>query len=88
MTERFFLYDDTVSSSIRFVSFLGEHQRYDLSIIHTDRYFGKAIVLDIQSNRFAIIGPDDLNEEGYLEYAFQLSPAEAAELTSFLLEIV
>ncbi|MET3699481.1 hypothetical protein SAMN05877753_111119 [Bacillus oleivorans] len=88
MSERFFLYDDSVSSSIRFVSFLGERGRYDLCIIHTDRYFGKAIVLDIQRNRFAIIGPDDLNEEGYIEYAFQLSTEEAAELTSFLLEIV
>ena len=88
MPERFFLYDDTVSSSVRFVSFLGKHQRYDLGIIHTDRYFGKAIVLDIQSNRFAIIGPDDLDEEGYIEYAFQLSTEEAEELTSFLLEIV
>lgn len=88
MSERFFLYDDTVASRIRFVSFMGEHQRYDLGIIQTDRYFGKSIVLDIQGNRFAIIGEDDLKEEGYLEHVFQLSEAEAEELTSFLQEIV
>ncbi|GAA0326728.1 DUF3055 domain-containing protein [Bacillus carboniphilus] len=88
MTERFFLYDDTVSAPMRFVSFMGEHQRYDLGIIQTDRYYGKSIVLDIQGNRFAIIGQDDLQEEGYIEHTFHLNKEEAEELTSFLMEIV
>ncbi|MBU8880804.1 DUF3055 domain-containing protein [Bacillus sp. FJAT-29790] len=88
MAERFYLYDDIVETKTRFVSFMGENQRFDLAIIQSDRYYGKQIVLDIQGNRFAIIGTDDLNEEGYLEYAFNLSEADAEELRSFLFELI
>lgn len=88
MAERFFLYDDIVETKTRFVSFVGENLRFDLAIIQSDRYYGKQIVLDIQGNRFAIIGPDDLNEEGYLEYAFNLSEEDAEELRTFLFELI
>jgi hypothetical protein len=88
MTERFFLYDDLVNTKTRFVSFMGENQRFDLAIIQSDRYYGKMLVLDIQGNRFAIIGHDDLDEEGYLEHAFKLSEEDAEELRSFLREAV
>lgn len=88
MTDRFFLYDDTEDTKTRFVSFVGEHQRYDLAITRTDRHYGKYLVLNMQGNRFAIVGPDDLEEEGYLEYAFQLNEADAEELRSFLMEII
>lgn len=88
MKERFFLYDDTEDTKTRFVSFVGDNQRFDLAIVKTDRHYGKHLVLDLQGNRFAIIGEDDLNEEGYLEYAFQLKEEDAEELRSFLLELI
>ncbi|NRD76404.1 DUF3055 domain-containing protein [Bacillus sp. BRMEA1] len=88
MTERFFLYDDKEDTKTRFVSFVGENQRFDLAIVQTSRHYGKSLVLDMQGNRFAIIGQDDLQEEGYLEYAFQLNESEAEELRSFLIELV
>lgn len=88
MSERFFLYDDLEDTKTRFVSFMGENQRFDLALVRSDRYYGKQLVLDIQGSRFAIIGADDLNEEGYLEHAFQLSEEDAEELRSFLFEVV
>ncbi|RFU67216.1 DUF3055 domain-containing protein [Bacillus sp. V59.32b] len=88
MEERFFLYNDLIDSKTRFVSFMGEQSRFDLAITTTDRFYGKKLVLDMQSNRFAIIGPDDLDEEGYLEHAFQISENEATELRNFLFEVV
>jgi hypothetical protein len=88
MSDRFFLYDDTEETKTRYVSFMGENQRFDLAIIQTSRYYGKSIVLDIQGSRFAIIGQDDLDEEGYLEYAYNLSEEDAEELRSFLRQIV
>ncbi|MEQ6377126.1 DUF3055 domain-containing protein [Bacillaceae bacterium S4-13-56] len=86
--ERFFLYDENNSVDSRFVSFVGEYNRFDLAIITTDRYFGKKIVLDIQGNRFAIIGQDDVEEPGYLEHAYNLSEVEADELRDFLKEVI
>lgn len=88
MNERFYLYDDTEDTKTRFISFVGENQRFDLAIVQSNRHYGKLLVLDMQGSRFAIIGPDDLEEEGYLEFAFQLNEADAAELRSFLTEIV
>ncbi|GMB09027.1 DUF3055 family protein [Thermolongibacillus altinsuensis] len=88
MEERLFLYDDTVDTKTRFVSFVGKNQRFDLAILHTDRFYGKLLVLDLQSNRFAIIGSDDLDEPGYIEHAYGLNEEDANELRSFLYEIV
>ncbi|MDQ0155309.1 DUF3055 domain-containing protein [Robertmurraya andreesenii] len=88
MSERFFLYDDLENTKTRFVSFMGDNTRFDLAIVQSDRHYGKQIVLDLQGSRFAIIGEDDLKEEGYLEYAFQLSEEDAEELRSFLYEIL
>jgi hypothetical protein len=88
MSDRFYLYDDTVETKTRFISFMSENNRFDLAIIQSDRYYGKLLVLDIQGGKFAIIGPDDLVEEGYIEHAFQMSEEDAAELTAFLSEIM
>lgn len=88
MSERFFLYDDTVTTQTRFVSFMGESERYDLALVVSDRYYGKVLVLDILRNKFAIIGRDDLDEPGYLEYAYGLDEEGAAELRSFLYEVI
>ncbi|WP_409302515.1 DUF3055 domain-containing protein [Peribacillus sp. SCS-155] len=88
MSERFFLYNDLIDTKTRFVSFMGDNSRYDLAIIMTDRFYGKKLVLDMQSSRFAIIGHDDLEEEGYIEHAFHISEEEASELKSFLYEVI
>lgn len=88
MAERFYLYDDKEDTKTRFISFVGENQRFDLAITSSQRFYGKQLVLDMQGNNFAIIGPDDLEEEGYIEHAFRLSAEQAEELISFLSEII
>ncbi|WP_201714234.1 DUF3055 domain-containing protein [Rossellomorea arthrocnemi] len=88
MSERFYLYDDTENTRTRFVSFMGENQRYDLAITQTERYYGKSLVLDLQGSRFAIMGRDDLDEPGYVESVFKLTNEEADELRDFLGEII
>lgn len=88
MTNRNFLYDEKEATKTRFVSFVGETQRFDLAIVQSDRFYGKQLILNMQGNRFAIIGPDDIEEEGYLEHVFQLSIDDAEELRSFLTETI
>lgn len=88
MSDALFLYDETEETNARFVGFIGDTKRFDLAIVTSDRFFGKLLVHDIQNGRSAIIGPDDLKEEGYLEYAYQLSKEEAEELHSFLEQII
>jgi len=88
VSERYLLYDDMADTKTRFISFIGKKQRFDLAIIQTDRFFGKHLVLDMLGNRFAIIGQDDLEEEGYLEHAFHLDEEDAEELRNFLYELI
>ncbi|MCD1260947.1 DUF3055 domain-containing protein [Paenibacillus athensensis] len=89
MSDFDFLYDHTEETTTRFVCFVGEAlRRFDLAVMTTTRYYGKKLVIDLQTGRSAVIGPDDLAEEGYLEYAFKINEEEAAELVSFLGQIV
>ncbi|MGM7689372.1 DUF3055 domain-containing protein [Staphylococcus felis] len=83
-----FLYDDIEPSQIRFVGFVGEHSRYDLVLIQTDRHYGKTLVLNTQTNKFGIIGTDDLEEEGYIAYILGVSDEEADEITEYLSQMI
>lgn len=84
-----FLYDHTEETKTRFVCFITESmRRFDLAITQTNRFYGKQLVTDIQTGRTAIIGPDDLEEPGYLEHVYKLSEEEAGELRKFLVEVV
>ncbi len=84
----FYLYDETEETRTRFVSFMVETVRFDLAITTTNRFYGKKLVINIQNGRSAIIGHDDLDEDGYLAYAFQLTDEEAEELRSFLAGVI
>ncbi|MFJ7649094.1 DUF3055 domain-containing protein [Lysinibacillus sp. NPDC048646] len=86
--ERFFLYDDVEDTKTRFVSFAGQKLRYDLAILQSGRFFGKVLVMDIQFGRFAIIGPDDVEEPGYLEHVYNRSEEDTIELREYLRELL
>jgi hypothetical protein len=84
-----FLSDVTEQTATRFITFITPNlHRFDLAILSTSRFYGKKMVTDLQSNITAIIGPDDLEEEGYLEYVFKLTEEAAEELRDFLYQVV
>jgi hypothetical protein len=84
-----FLSDSTESTSTRFVTFIGDSmKRFDLAVTMTNRFYGKKLVADLQSGRTAILGSDDLDEEGYLEHIFAISKEESNELRTFLYQVV
>ena len=84
-----FLSDSTEQTTTRFVCFITESMtRFDLAITTTAHFYGKKLVTDLQSGITAVIGPDDLQEEGYLEHVFKIDEEAATELNSFLMQIV
>lgn len=83
-----YLYDDDESSQVQFVGFVGEFSRYDLMLIQTNRHFGKTIVLNMQTNKFGIIGTDDLEEEGYIAYILGVTENEGNEITEYLNQVI
>lgn len=84
-----FLSDSTEQTSTRFVTMITPKlYRFDLAITTTNRFYGKKLVIDMQSGISAVIGPDDLEEEGYLQYKYRLNEEQAQELYEFLSGIV
>ncbi|WP_281885285.1 DUF3055 domain-containing protein [Paenibacillus sp. YYML68] len=84
-----FLYDGTEETKTRFCCIVGESmRRFDLAITTTNRFYGKKMVIDLQTGRSAVIGPDDLEEEGYLEHVYKINEEEAAELREFLSSLI
>lgn len=84
-----FLSDSTESTSTRFVTFIGHSlRRFDLAVTNTNRFYGKKLIADLQNGKTAILGTDDLEEEGYLEHIFSLNEEEAQELRGFLYQVV
>jgi hypothetical protein len=84
-----FLSDSTEQTSTRFVTMVTPNlNRFDLVITTTNRFYGKKLVIDMQSGISAIIGPDDLEEEGYLEHRYRLTEEQAQELYEFLSEVI
>ncbi|MDZ7543062.1 DUF3055 family protein, partial [Clostridium perfringens] len=60
-----FLSDHTEDTSCRFVTFIGDSmRRFDLCVTTTSRFYGKKLVMDLQTGLAAILGQDDLEEEG------------------------
>ncbi|SFS50181.1 DUF3055 domain-containing protein [Paenibacillus sp. BC26] len=80
-----FMSDTTEQTTTRFVTFITPNlKRFDLAIMTTNRFYGKKLITDLMSGRTAIVGQDDLDEEGYLEFTYKLTEEEAADLKQFL----
>jgi uncharacterized protein YecA (UPF0149 family) len=84
-----FISDSTEQTETRFVTFITPNlNRFDLAVTRTNRFYGKKLVTDLQRGITAIIGTDDLDEEGYLAETFRLTEEEAAELEAFLRTVI
>ena len=84
MTTTDIMYDETEVTTTRFVGFIGEYGRFDLAIVTTNHFFGKRLVISIQSGRSAILTADEAEDADYIAMAFQVSEQEASELATFL----
>lgn len=84
-----FLSDETEQTSTRFVTFITpKMNRFDLAVTTTERFYGKKLVTDLQRGITAIVGPDDVEDEGVLQSVFQLNDEEADELRHFLAQVI
>ncbi|WP_090085053.1 SAV0927 family protein [Lentibacillus persicus] len=83
-----YLKDETVTKEMRYISFMGNLQRYDFAFMENEESPEKYTVINLQKNRFAVLGRDDLDEEGHIEHIFHESPMEADEIREFLKEVL
>lgn len=78
------LYEEMERATIHFAGYASEKNRYDFAIIFTEQFFGKPIVMCMQTGRSALLCVDDLNNVDYLQKSFSVRPDEAEELSLFL----
>jgi hypothetical protein len=79
------LYDVSETSTVSFVGYISETARYDYAIVYTDCFFGKPLVVCMQTGKSALLCADDIHQFEYLQKLFSLaSHKEAKELSLFL----
>ncbi|HSH24042.1 MAG TPA: DUF3055 domain-containing protein [Massilibacterium sp.] len=83
------LYDEYESPKVRFVGFHTEDLRYDFGIIYTSKFFGKPLVVCMQSGRSTLLDMDDIKNVEHLKNTFLLkTEKEAKDLSEFLNEAI
>ena len=78
------LYEENENVNVRFIGFTTELARYDFGIIYTNAFFGKPLVVCMQTGRSTILDPEDLNDTEYLMTIFKIDEhQQAIELAEF-----
>ena len=54
--------------------------------VQTDRHYGKTLVLNMQTNKFGIIGTDDIEEEGYIATYFRCESRKVMKSLNILIK--
>lgn len=78
------LYDEHEKVQVRFTGFTTEDTRYDFGVIYTNMFFGKPLIVCMQTGRSALLDPADLDNIEYLQKAFHIKETkQAADLAEF-----
>lgn len=75
-------------SRSRFVTLVTDHSQYDLIINYSSHFFGKALILLVQSNRFGIFDLYDIRDSETLACKLGIGNTEDALIVSDYLEHV
>lgn len=78
------LYDVIESSNVNFVGCISEESRFDFAIIYTSHFFGKPLVVCMQTGRSSPLSADDLGDTEILCSRFLVSAEAAVELGGLL----
>ncbi|MBU8877659.1 DUF3055 domain-containing protein [Bacillus sp. FJAT-29790] len=73
------LYDEHENVKVRFVGFTTELTRYDFGIVYTNLFFGKPLVVCMQTGRSTLLDPNDLEDIEYLQKVFKMDNYQQAE---------
>ncbi|MBA4537912.1 DUF3055 domain-containing protein [Bacillus aquiflavi] len=70
------LYDEHERVKVRFVGFTTNHARYDFGIVYTNMFFGKPLVVCMQTGRSTLLDPNDLEDVDHLQTTFRIQDKE------------
>ncbi|WCN38956.1 DUF3055 domain-containing protein [Aneurinibacillus uraniidurans] len=79
------LYSTSESTKVNFVGFVSENARYDFGIVYTNQFFGKPLVICMQTGRSSLMCAEDAQNLDVLKRKFSIpTDEEARELAIFL----
>ncbi|SHE62842.1 Protein of unknown function [Seinonella peptonophila] len=73
------LYDEAENAQVRFVGFVSGNQRYDYGIVYTNLFFGKPLVVCMQTGRSSLFSLEDVDNLEYIQQVFNLRSLEEAQ---------
>lgn len=83
------LYDEYENVKTRFVGFTTEHTRFDFGIIFTNLFFGKPLVICMQTGRSTLLDHKDLENTDFIQKVFKVDTYQQAEdLCEFFKETI
>lgn len=78
------LYDEHEKVKVRFIGFTTEQTRYDFGIVYTNMFFGKPLVVCMQTGRSTLLDPKDIEDIDNLQTLFRIQERQqAADLAEF-----
>lgn len=78
------LYDEIEDVKVRFIGFTTEEKRYDFGMVYTNMFFGKPLVICMQTGRSSLLDPNDIEDLDYLQKVFQIDTIqETIDLAQF-----
>ncbi len=81
------LYDEFEKAKVRFVGFTTETTRYDFGIVYTNMFFGKPLVICMQTGRSSLLEQKDLDDLDHLQSVFRIASVEqTVDLAEFFKE--
>lgn len=81
------LYDEQENVKVRFVGFTTEDVRYDFGIVYTNMFFGKPLVVCMQTGRSALLDAKEGCNPEHLQQVFSIkNEKEANDLALFFEE--
>lgn len=79
------LYEESENANVRFLGFVSEGTRHDFGIVFTHKFYGKPLVICMQTGQSTLLSSEDAVNPGYLQKIFRLgSESEAEALAHFL----
>ena len=78
------LYDEQENVKVQFIGFTTESARYDFGIVYTNMFFGKPLVICMQTGRSTLICAEEAENVDHVKKVFQIKcDDEAADLSLF-----
>ncbi|WP_257350298.1 DUF3055 domain-containing protein [Pseudalkalibacillus decolorationis] len=77
------LLEERERQSIHYYCIASDHHRYDLSIIYSEKFFGKAMVVSIQSGQMVLMCDEDIENDMCWAEKLGIELIDIRELKSF-----